>query len=169
MITIRIWVYNGILASGVAGPIDVFNAANLLGARKITPGPTPLPMFAWRAESLGGQPVKAASGQGIPVDVKIDSRKRTDAILLTLLFFGHRRIRGRPGAVERAVFRVTAPTQGWCRVDLLAEAGLLDGRAATTPSHPLRSIRVMVNEVLAKMDRVFAGMHEADIKGAGRG
>ena len=36
-------------------------------------------------------------------------------------------------------------------------------------SHPLRSIRVMVNEVLAKMDRVFAGMHEADIKGAGRG
>ena len=33
------------------------------------------------------------------------------------------------------------------------------------PSHPLRSIRVMANEALAKMDRVFAGMYEADIKG----
>src|ERR1700752_3666049 len=32
-------------------------------------------------------------------------------------------------------------------------------------SHPLRSIRVMANEALAKMDRVFAGMYEADVKG----
>src|SRR6201996_4144984 len=33
------------------------------------------------------------------------------------------------------------------------------------PSHPLRAIRVMANEALAKMDRLFAGMYEADIKG----
>jgi hypothetical protein len=32
-------------------------------------------------------------------------------------------------------------------------------------SHPLSSIRVMVNEALAKMDRLFAEMYEADIKG----
>ncbi|SEK06080.1 IS5 family transposase [Paraburkholderia diazotrophica] len=32
-------------------------------------------------------------------------------------------------------------------------------------SHPLRSIRVMANEALAKMNQVFAGMYEADIKG----
>jgi transposase len=32
-------------------------------------------------------------------------------------------------------------------------------------SHPLRSIRIMANEALAKMDRLFAGMYEADIKG----
>ncbi len=32
-------------------------------------------------------------------------------------------------------------------------------------SHPLRSIRVMANEALAKMDRLFAGMYEADAKG----
>ena len=31
--------------------------------------------------------------------------------------------------------------------------------------HPLRPIRVMVNEALVKMDRLFAGMYEADIKG----
>ncbi|SIT48192.1 hypothetical protein BN2476_630046 [Paraburkholderia piptadeniae] len=33
------------------------------------------------------------------------------------------------------------------------------------PPRPLRSIRVMANEDLAKMDRIFAGMCDADIKG----
>ena len=33
------------------------------------------------------------------------------------------------------------------------------------PDHPLRAIRQMVNEVLVKMDGLFAGMYEADIKG----
>jgi hypothetical protein len=32
-------------------------------------------------------------------------------------------------------------------------------------SHPLRPIRTMVNQALAKMDRLFASMYEADIKG----
>jgi hypothetical protein len=45
-ITIRIWVYDGILASGVAGPVDVCNAANILVVRKIRPNPTPVPKFA---------------------------------------------------------------------------------------------------------------------------
>src|SRR5258708_32431387 len=71
MITIRIWVYDGILASGVAGPIDVLNAANHLSAREVIRRPNPLPMFAWRVESLDGQPVRAASGQSIAVDGKI--------------------------------------------------------------------------------------------------
>jgi transposase len=32
-------------------------------------------------------------------------------------------------------------------------------------AHPLRAIRTMANQALAKMDRPFAGMYEADIKG----
>jgi transposase len=32
-------------------------------------------------------------------------------------------------------------------------------------NHPLRRIRLMVNEVLAKMDELFSRMYEADIKG----
>lgn len=35
-------------------------------------------------------------------------------------------------------------------------------------SHPLRSIRVMANEALAKMDRLFSEMYEVDIKVDGR-
>jgi transposase len=33
------------------------------------------------------------------------------------------------------------------------------------PNHPLRRIRVMVNEALAKMDELFSRMYEADVKG----
>ncbi|WP_459204811.1 IS5 family transposase [Ralstonia pseudosolanacearum] len=32
-------------------------------------------------------------------------------------------------------------------------------------AHPLRAIRAMANQALVKMDRLFAGMYEADIKG----
>ena len=32
-------------------------------------------------------------------------------------------------------------------------------------SHPLRAIRQMVNQALGKMDELFAGMYEADVKG----
>src|SRR5215469_9202037 len=87
MTTIRIWVYDGILASGVAGPIDVFNAANHLGARDATRRPGPPSKFTWSVESIDGRPVKAASGQSIAVDGVIDARKRADAVLLTAPFF----------------------------------------------------------------------------------
>ncbi len=33
------------------------------------------------------------------------------------------------------------------------------------PDHPLCPIRAMVNDALLKMDGLFAGMYEADIKG----
>jgi transcriptional regulator GlxA family with amidase domain len=58
MTTVRIWVYDGILASGVAGPVDVFSAANQFHARKAAPGMTSAPVFVWRVESLDGRPVE---------------------------------------------------------------------------------------------------------------
>ena len=32
-------------------------------------------------------------------------------------------------------------------------------------NHPLRRIRIMANEALAKMDELFSRMYEADVKG----
>jgi hypothetical protein len=87
MTTIRIWVYDGIMASGVAGPIDVFNVANHLAAREAASTRTRAALFAWRVESFDGQPVTASSGQRIAVDGKIDARKRADAVLVTAPFF----------------------------------------------------------------------------------
>jgi transcriptional regulator GlxA family with amidase domain len=140
MITIRIWVYDGILASGVAGPVDVFNAANHLGAREAARGNASFASFVWRVESLDGQPVKAASGQSIAVDGKIDPRKQADAVLLTAPFFAdmdqfiarHELLDGLTSALKRQR-KAGAVLAAYCTANyLLAEAGLLDGRVATT-------------------------------------
>ena len=56
---IRIWVYDGILASGVAGSIDVFTAANAVWADKSGGRRGTAPLFEWRIESLDGKPVQA--------------------------------------------------------------------------------------------------------------
>lgn len=140
MITIRIWVYDGILASGVAGPIDVLSAANHLIAREAAGRPGALPMFAWSVESLDGQAVKAASGQSISVDGKIDPRKRADAVLLTAPFVSnmdefigrHEQLNALSSAL-RHQHKAGAVLATYCTGNyLLAEAGLLDGRVATT-------------------------------------
>lgn len=140
MAIIRIWVYDGILASGVAGPVDVFSAANQFHARKAATGTALAPKFVWRVESLDGQPVKAASGQTIQVDGKIDPRKRADAILLTAPFFsnidkfiGDRGQLNELTSALRRQRKAGAVLAAYCTANyLLAEAGLLDGRAATT-------------------------------------
>ncbi|MEM5326131.1 helix-turn-helix domain-containing protein [Paraburkholderia sp. JHI2823] len=138
MAIVRIWVYDGILASGVAGPVDVFSAANQFHARLA--GAPSAPLFAWRVESLDGQPVLAASGQTIHVDGKIDPRKKADAILLTApflsnidAFIGRREELNALSSALRRQRKAGAVLAAYCTANyLLAEAGLLDGRAATT-------------------------------------
>ena len=80
---IRIWVYDGILASGVAGSIDVFTAANAVWADKNGHSRGTAPLFQWRIESLDGKPVHTASGQIVNVDGPINARTTADAVIVT--------------------------------------------------------------------------------------
>jgi len=140
MTTIRIWVYDGILASGVAGPIDVLSAANHLRARETSRKPDTIPLFKWYVESLDGNPVTAASGQRIAVDGKIDPRKRADAVLITAPFFSNmdefisrsEQLNALTSALRRQSKSGSLLAAVCTGNYLLAEAGLLDGRAATT-------------------------------------
>ncbi|SDG08332.1 GlxA family transcriptional regulator [Paraburkholderia phenazinium] len=172
MVTIRIWVYDGIMASGVAGPIDVFNAANLLSAQEATRGPTPSPIFAWRVESPDGQSVRAASGQSVPVDGKIDPRKRADAILLAAPFFsnmdefvGRREQLNALSSALRRQHKAGAVLAAYCTGNyLLAEAGLLDGRVATTHwakaadfAQRYPHVELRAREVLTGGDGILSG------------
>jgi transcriptional regulator GlxA family with amidase domain len=171
-ITIRIWVYDGILASGVAGPVDVFNAANHLSSRETMRGLDSLPKFAWRVESLDGQPVRAASGQNISVDGKIDARKRADAILLTAPFFsdmdefvGQREQLNALSSALRRQRKAGAVLAAYCTGNyLLAEAGLLDGRVATTHwakaadfAKRYPAVELRAREVLTGQDGIISG------------
>jgi transcriptional regulator GlxA family with amidase domain len=171
-VTIRIWVYDGILASGVAGPIDVLNAANHFHAREVAPGSQGSPAFAWRVESLDGEPVRSASGQPVAVDGKIDPRKRADAVLLTAPFFsdmdgfiGRREQLSALVSALRRQRKAGSVLAAYCTGNyLLAEAGLLDGRPATT--HWARAadfaqrypgVELRAREVLTSQDGIISG------------
>lgn len=138
--TIRIWVYDGILASGVAGPIDVFHAANRIIAREKPRGRNGMiSQLTWTVESLDGQPVKAAAGQSIAVDGKIDPTSHAEAILICAPYFADMdEFMARRAEIDaissalRSQHKAGRLLAAYCTGNyLLAEAGLLEKRAAT--------------------------------------
>lgn len=164
---IRIWVYDGVLASGVAGAIDVFHAANTFhvegGHDK---------KLRWRVESLDGQPVRAASGQTIAVDGKIAARENGDIILLTAPFVGAMDTFIAQRALILALSHALQSRHAdgallatYCTGSyLLAEAGLLDGRIATTHWNKAADftrryprVELRANEVLTEQDGILCG------------
>jgi transcriptional regulator GlxA family with amidase domain len=135
---IRIWVYDGILASSVAGFADVLTAANsILATRLPEPGSN---RFRWRVESLEGSTVRSASDQMIVVDGRIDPRSTADAVIVPGPFVSDlERFLEKSSIIspmlaalrrqhERGVLLASYCTGSF----LLAEAGLLDGGIATT-------------------------------------
>ncbi|WP_239483255.1 helix-turn-helix domain-containing protein [Burkholderia sp. MS455] len=95
---IRIWAVEHAIASGVAAPTDILTAANHLAAT--TSHGRASASFRWRVESIGGRPVRAASGQVIPVDGAIDGSSPADAIWLTSPFVADfERLLDRPAAL----------------------------------------------------------------------
>jgi transcriptional regulator GlxA family with amidase domain len=167
---IRIWVYDGILASGVSGPIDVFAAANRIAAKNPADRRHPFQPIRWRVESLDGKPVHTASGQTVAVEGRIDSRGRADAVLVTAPFVADMEEfvsrRDQLHALSSALRRqhaAGAVIASYCTGSyLLAEAGLLDGRIATTHwdkaadfARRYPKVELRASEVLTEQDRVL--------------
>lgn len=171
MATIRIWVYDGILASGVAGPIDVFHAANKVQAKLGLTGGAASPLFSWSVESVDGRDVRAASGQMIAVDAKIDSNRRSDAVIVTAPyhsemdgFLSDRELLGTLSTALQRQHRAGALLAGYCTANyVLAEAGLLDDRIATTHWAKVKDfakryprVQLRAQEVLTEQDGIIS-------------
>lgn len=166
---IRFWVYDGILASGVSAPIDVLITANTLRARAQRRSCEPL--FHWRIESLDGKPVRTASGQMLSVDGLLNARTAADAVVIAAPFVNDVRgfLQERRNALQPLLSglqqqRARGAVLGcYCTGSFLfAEAGLLDGRLATThwsksrefiQSYPL--VRVRASETLTDDDGII--------------
>lgn len=139
------WAYDGILASTVHGPIDVFAVANAVWARQCLRSDDTQPLFKWRVESPDGKPVRTASGQIIGVDGAIAASLHADAVIVPGPFVGGgaRRFVERFEAVKpglQALFpALRYQHEGGALVAsvcsgsfVLAESGLLNNRSATT-------------------------------------
>ena len=127
----------GCFASNVVGTIDMLWTANQVATRL---DPAREPVFAWQVLSPGGVPVRASNGYRMAVDGDIDRLPPGKVVVIPAF--------GSPEADRHfQAVRSHATLLPWLRSQyesgtilaatcsgsfLLAESGLLDGRAATT-------------------------------------
>ncbi len=123
--------------TSVMGVVDIFNIANRISARI---NDTDEPLFRVRIVSADGEPVQCSSGYRLSVDGALTDTDPSELLFLAAFTIGGRR------EIEAAIeswqpvlpwFRERGPQQAMIATScsgsfLLAEAGLLKGRAATT-------------------------------------
>lgn len=138
MTKIAIWALDGGLGSTIAGIIDVFHVANMLWKNRHPDMSDPL--FQWQLTSLSGLSIRTDSGLTISTDAAVDPSGEIDIVLVPGI------VATTVSEIEAAIAR-NAPLIAALRAQtergvtiaancastfFLAEAGLLDGRIATT-------------------------------------
>ena len=138
MPNVTVFAMDDILATGVTGPIEVLNIANI---QADLAGAPPEQRFTWQVISVDGKPIRSSAGFLIPVDGDAKQARQSDIILIP--GFNHTSAR----EVTNCVADMPDGYMSWLKARfnegkvlgaicsgtfVLGEAGLLDGRKATT-------------------------------------
>jgi transcriptional regulator GlxA family with amidase domain len=139
-------MFDGVKLLDVAGPSEVFSEANLLGAA-----------YELVLCSPGGRQVVSSTGMRISVDTDVCDDTRFD----TLLVMGGEPFPGSPVGVEM-LYAVRHLAEHASRISsictgafILAAAGLLDGRRATTHWKHTRTLERYFPQVSVEPDAIF--------------
>ncbi|MEV7010329.1 GlxA family transcriptional regulator [Streptosporangium sp. NPDC051022] len=148
---VGILVFDGVKLLDVAGPSEVFTEANRLGAA-----------YELVLCSPGGEQVVSSTGMRIPVDADANADTNADDVRFdTVLVMGGDAFPGHPVGAELLAAarhlaghasRVSSICTG---AFILAAAGLLDGRRATTHWKHTQTLRRSYPEVLVEPDAIF--------------
>jgi transcriptional regulator GlxA family with amidase domain len=138
MPNVTVFAVDDILATGVTGPLEAFNIANVQADVLGLPAHQ---RFSWTVVSIDGKPVRSSAGFMLPVQGNYQLAQEAEIIIIP--GFNHRNSRD----VSNFVSNMPDGYLGWlkARYDdgkvlcgicsgafVLAEAGLLDNRVATT-------------------------------------
>lgn len=170
MPSVAVFAVDDIMATGVTGPIEILNIANI---QADLAGVSVERRFSWSVVSVDGKPVRSSAGFMLPVQGDYALARQADIILIP--GFNHRTGRD----VTNFVANMPDGYIAWLKAQhargkilcgvcsgtfVLAEAELLDGRQATTSwwltkafrrRYPLVELRP--REVVTEDDNLFCG------------
>ena len=128
----------------LAGPLDAFDAANAVAGRQV---------YRWRILSRTGGPMTSGAG------LRIETTQADDALLDTLVVIGGTieaiRDQDEVATVQRLASRASRIASICTAAFLLAGAGLLDGRRATTHWSRARQLQDSFPAVTVEADRIY--------------
>ncbi|MDY0007011.1 MAG: DJ-1/PfpI family protein, partial [Spongiibacteraceae bacterium] len=158
MVSITLLALPNALAGSLTLPLEMLNAGASLARSQRRDGD-----FHWQMASLDGLPVTTASGLKLQPDLRADQVEHTDLLLVPTLWRNPlstlRRCRPLLPWLRALSARHTRICTAGTGSYLLAEAGLLDGRPATTHWHYFDSFSRRYPRVELKRDYLIT---EAD-------
>ena len=151
-------LFDGVQSLDVTGPVEVFNVANRWCRNRGA-----APAYAIRTASLGGRPVRTTSGLGLLPDADLAAVADAPDLLLVPGGVGaRRRDPDLVGWLRRHAPAALAENVGAARLAsvctgafLLAEAGLLAGRRATTHWEYCDALAAEYPDVTVDPDPIF--------------
>lgn len=168
MLNVTIFASDDTMPSTLTGPMDVLGTTGL--SWNLITGKLPQPLFRVHLATLSGDPVRCFNGLKIPPTHRCDTIHKTDIVLIPSLAVGPGGVHLPPSAAvwlqemhDRGAVIASVCTGAF----VLAAAGLLDGRRATTHWAFQDQLRVNHPEVRVMADRILVDEGSVITSGGG--